>query len=147
MSHVPASSDDALSAVVARFNLAIRSLDWVAMRACCTDDSIIDSLTAGAPLGPDETVAAVRAAYQDGVYSVSVWTHETLDPNAVLSRGRVQYRPGPGRMSDATHFWLTTGRDGLMWRVKVFSRRDAALAHLAAHGPTLGLARTAETAV
>ena len=50
-------------------------------------------------------------------------------------------------MSDATHYWLTTGKNGLMWRVKVFSRREAALAHLATHGPTLGLARTAETAV
>ena len=147
MSHVTASTDDALGAVVARFNLAIRSLDWVAMRACCTDDSIIDSLTAGAPLGPDETVAAVKAAYQDGVYSVSVWTHETLDPNTVLSSGRVRYRPGPGRMSDAGHYWLTTGKNGLMWRVKVFSRREAALAHLAAHGPTLGLTSTARAAV
>ena len=67
------------------------------MRACCTDDSIIDSLTAGAPLGPDETVAAVRAAYQDGVYSVSVWTHETSSTRTPFSQrepGAVPPRAG-----------------------------------------------------
>ncbi len=135
------ASTDALSAVLERFNMAIRSHDWVSMRACCADDAIIGSLLTAAPLDPDETVAAVRSACQEGVYRLSVWTHEVLDPNTVLSSGRVQYSPGPGRMRDAPHWWLTTGQNGLIWRIKVFSGRAAALACFAAHGPTLGLER------
>ena len=109
------------------------------MRACCHDDAIIDSVTAAAALGPDETVAAVRAAYQAGVYGVSPWKHEEIDDGAVLSSGAVQYRPTPGTMRDAVFYWVTTGKDGLMWRVKAFRERDAALEHLRRHGPTLGL--------
>ncbi len=132
-------SAEPLSAVVGRFNLAIREQDWVAMRACCTDDAIIDSVTANAPLGPDETVAAVRGAYRAGVYHVKEWLNQDLAHSVVLSSGRVQYRPEPGHMSDSMFFWITTGKDGLMWRVKAFSDRDDALAHLEEHGPSLGL--------
>ncbi len=128
-----------LSAVVARFNLAIREQDWAVMRACCTDDAVIDSVTANAPLGADETVAAVRLAYRAGVYHVQEWENEDLSEEAVLSSGRVQYRPEPGHMSDSIFHWITIGRNGLMWRVKAFAGRDDALAHLEAHGPTLGL--------
>ncbi len=133
------STPEPLSAVVRRFNLAIREQDWVAMRACCTDDAIIDSVTANAPLGPDETVAAVRSAYRAGVYHVKEWLNQDLADGAVLSSGRVQYRPEPGHMSDSMFYWITSGKDGLMWRVKAFSDRDDALAHLEEHGPTLGL--------
>jgi hypothetical protein len=34
---------------------------------------------------------------------------------------------------------LHVGRDGLMWRVKLFRTRDEALAHLERHGLSLGL--------
>lgn len=128
-----------LSAVVGRFNLAIRQQDWAAMRTCCADDAIIDSVTANAPLGADETVAAVRAAYRAGVYRVQEWKNEDLDHGVVLSSGRVQYRPEPGRMSDSLFYWITVGKNGLMWRVKAFPARGDALAHLERHGPSLGL--------
>jgi hypothetical protein len=135
----PSPNPEPLSAVVARFNLAIREQDWDSMRACCTDDAIIDSVTANAPLGADETVAAVRAAYRAGVYHVQEWQNEDLADGVVLSSGRVQYRPEPGHMSDSMFHWITTGRDGRMWRVKAFPDRDDALAYLELHGPTLGL--------
>jgi hypothetical protein len=125
--------------VVARFNVAIRKQKWVEMRACCHDDAIIDSVTAGDARGADETVAAVRAAYRDGVYQVSEWTHEPIAGGAVISRGGVQYRPAPGRMRDSDFHWLTTGKDGLIWRVKAFEDRQSALDHLERYGPTLGL--------
>jgi hypothetical protein len=128
-----------LSSVVARFNLAIRTQEWREMRACCHDEAIIDSVTAAAALGADETVAAVRAAYRDGVYVVSPWTHEEIEPDVVLSSGAVQYRPAPGAMTDAVFYWLTTGKDGLMWRVKAFGDRSSAIEHFERHGANLGL--------
>jgi hypothetical protein len=128
-----------LSSIVARFNLAIREQDWAAMRACCADDAIIDSVTANTALDADETVAAVRAAYRAGVYHVQEWQNEDLAEGVVLSYGRVQYRPEPGHMSDSMFHWVTIGKGGLMWRVKAFADRDDALAHLEQHGRTLGL--------
>jgi hypothetical protein len=128
-----------LSAVVARFNLAIRKQDWALMRACCCDDAIIDSVTAGKALGPDETVAAVRAAYSNGVYAVEEWAHEDLAEEVALSSGGVRYRPAAGRMRDAVFYWLSSGKDGKLWRVKAFGERDAALAHFERHGRTLDL--------
>jgi hypothetical protein len=110
------------------------------MRACCSDDAIIESVTANTPLGPDETVAAVRAAYRDGVYRVQEWQNEDLADAVVLSAGRVQYRPAPGHMSDSMFHWITVGKNGVIWRVKAFGARDDALAHLESHGPSLGLA-------
>jgi hypothetical protein len=135
----PLANTEPLSAVVARFNLAIREQDWVSMRACCSDDAIIDSVTANAPLDADQTVAAVRAAYRAGVYHVQEWDNEELADGVVLSSGRVQYRPEPGHMSDSMFHWITVGRGGLMWRVKAFAARDEALAHFEQHGQSLGL--------
>jgi hypothetical protein len=42
-------------------------------------------------------------------------------------------------MRDAVFYWLSTGRDGKLWRVKAFGEREAALAHYEQHGHTLGL--------
>ena len=78
-------------------------------------------------------------AYRAGVYHVQEWENEDLSDEVVLSSGRVRYRPEPGHMSDSVFHWITTGRNGLMWRVKAFPARDDALAHLERHGPTLGL--------
>jgi hypothetical protein len=127
-----------LSEVVARFNVAIREQDWVTMRACCSDDAVIDSVTANEPLGPDETVAAVQAAYRAGIYRVREWQNEDLADDVVLSAGRVQYKPGPGQMRDSMFHWVTTGKDGRLWRVKAFETRKDALAHLEHHGSSLG---------
>ena len=80
----------------------------------------------------------MRDAYRAGVYDVSPWQHEEVE-GAVLSFGAVQYRPTPGTMRDAVFHWVTTGKDGLMWRVKAFRERDAAIEHLRQHGPSLGL--------
>jgi hypothetical protein len=135
---VPAATEP-LRLVVARFNLALRRQEWAAMRACCHDEAVIDSVTAGKPLGPDETVAAVRSAYRAGIYSVDDWTNEDVAEGVVLSTGGVQHRPGPGLMTDMVHYWITTGRDGLMWRVKAFDHRATALAHFEQFGMTLGL--------
>ena len=83
----PDPPQEPLSAVVARFNVAIRKQDWASMRACCSDDAIIESVTANEALGPDETVAAVRAAYRAGVYHVQEWLNEDLTDDVVLSAG------------------------------------------------------------
>lgn len=136
---VVAAATEPLGLVVARFNLAIRQQDWAAMRACCHDAAVIDSVTAGRPLGADETVAAVRSAYRAGIYQVDDWTNEDVAEAVVLSTGGVQHRPGPGVMTDMVHYWITTGKDGLMWRVKAFDHRATALEHYAQFGPTLGL--------
>ena len=52
-------------------------------------------------------------------------------------------RPG---ISDERVYRLTVGKEGLMWRVRLFRRRDDALACLEEHGPDLGLQRLEDPA-
>jgi hypothetical protein len=42
-------------------------------------------------------------------------------------------------VSDQRYFWLMTGRDSLLWRMRIFGTREAALETLARDGLTLGL--------
>ena len=93
-------------------------------------------------LGPDETVKAIEAAFADGVYSPGTWEFEEHSPDVVLSWTSVRHRTPSGRagqLSDGRLFWLMSGRDGLIWRCRVFRTRAATLEALERHGPGLGL--------
>jgi hypothetical protein len=130
-----------LADLVADLQRAHKRKRWDDFRACFHPEAKIESVAAGAVLGPAETVAAVESAIDDGVYAMSEWTIETLEPEVVLAWAGVRQRgrAHPKQISDGMVFWLVTGRDGLMWRVRTFRDRDAATAHLATHGHTLGL--------
>jgi aminoglycoside phosphotransferase (APT) family kinase protein len=142
LSLVPPSPEADLLELLARFEHAHKRRLWDEMRECFHDEARIESVAAGGVLGPAETVDAVRAAFDEGIYSMSDWELEQLgDPDAALAWAGVRHRPAgsPARISDATIYWLVTGRDGLVWRVRIFRDRSSALSHLARTGHSLGL--------
>jgi len=110
------------------------------MRACFHDEAVIESVASDTrPLGPDETVKALAAALRDGVYRIYGWQYEELAPEVVLSTTRARHRTSDRAIRDETVYRLISGRDGLMWRVRIFRSRNAALEHLERHGPGLEL--------
>jgi hypothetical protein len=115
-----------------RFEAAHSRQSIDGMRACFHDEALIESVASfGQPLGADETAEALRAAFTDGVYAIGDWEYEQLAPDTVLSstgaRHRRRRRTG---MTDETVCRLIIGRDGLIWRVRLFTSRAAALASL-----------------
>lgn len=128
-----------------RFESAHKRRSVAAMRACFADGAIIESVASGRrPLGADETAAALAEALRDHVYSIGDWRYEQITPEIILSiTGARHLRPG-STMTDETVYRIVSGRNGLMWRVKLFGSRDEALEYLARHGPDLGLSRPAD---
>lgn len=115
---------------------------WVELRRCFHDEARIESVAAGGVLDPDRTVVAIAAAFKDGPYSPGEWEFDELAPDVVISWTSVRYRPpgsGTGRTSDSRLYWAMTGRDGLIWRVRVFGDRAEAIAALERYGPDLGI--------
>jgi len=130
----------ALADTLRRFELALERGSLPEIRACFHEDAVIESVASDSyPLGPDATARAVAAALEDGVYMIYGWQHEELEPEVVLSISRARHRAGGGAIRDETVYRLISGRDGLMWRVKLFRSRDDAIAHLERHGPGLAL--------
>ena len=110
------------------------------MRACFHDEALIESVASnGEALPPDEQAAALASALDDGVYSIRDWRYEELAPNVVLSWTGARHLVGDQRMRDEVVCRLHVGRNGLMWRVKLFRSREEALAHLELHGLSLAL--------
>jgi hypothetical protein len=110
------------------------------MRSCFHDDAVIESVASDSrPLGPDETALALREALGDGVYMVYGWRYEELAPDVVLSITRARHRTEDRAVRDQTVYRLISGRDGLMWRVRLFKSRSSALAAFEEHGAGLGL--------
>jgi hypothetical protein len=142
LSLVPPSPQPDLLELLGRFEHAHKRRLWEAMRECFHDEARIESVAAGGVIGTTETVDAIRAAFDEGIYSMSDWELEQLgDPDAALVWAGVRHRP-PGsaaRISDATIFWLVTCRDGLVWRVRIFRDRASAVSHLTRTGRSLGL--------
>ncbi len=143
LSSLPSGAEETaagLMRTLLRFEVAHGERNLVVMRACFHDEAVIESVASGGlPLGPDETVEAIRVALTDHVYSVGNWAYEQLRPDVILSiTGARHLRPGSG-MTDATVYRLISGRDGLMWRARLFGDREQALAYLERHGPSLRL--------
>jgi hypothetical protein len=124
-----------------RFEAAHQRGSLEQMRSCFHDDAVIESVASSSrALGPDETAIALGEALRDGVYMVYGWQYEELAPDVVLSVTRARHRAGDRAVRDESVYRLVSGRDGLMWRVRLFRSRSSALAALAEHGPGLGLA-------
>lgn len=129
-----------LMATLRRFERAHRLRSASLMRSCFRDDALVESVASnGAILGPDETVEAIDRALRDGVYVIDDWRYQTVAPATVLSTTRARHRLPTGAMRDETVHRLISGREGLMWRVRLFHRPDEALAHFRRHGEGLGL--------
>lgn len=108
------------------------------MRSLLHSESRLESLAApGAVLSPDKLVEAIRGAMSDGVYAVKSWDIELLTRHAALTLGRVRYRTGVGGFTDESRVWLTSERDGLIWRMRIFNDRESAIDCL--EKPGLGL--------
>jgi hypothetical protein len=129
-----------LMTTLRRFEAAHERGSVEEMRGCFHDDAVIESVASSSrPLGPDETAFALAEALRDGVYMVYGWKYEELAPDVVLSITRARHRAGDRAVRDETVYRLVSGRDGLMWRVRLFRSRSSALAALAEHGPSLGV--------
>jgi hypothetical protein len=119
-----------------RFEGAHERRDLEEMRACFHNEALIESVASDAqPLGPDETTNALGDALRDGVYMIYGWQYEELSPDVVLSITRARHRVDGRAIRDETVYRLITGRDGLMWRVRLFRSRSSALEHLELNGP------------
>ena len=128
--------------VLRRFESAHTRASVREMRACFHDDAIIESVASGGlPLGADETAEALARALRDHVYSIGDWRYEEITPEVILSTTGARHLRHGSTMSDETVYRLISGRDGLMWRVRLFPGRGEALDFLAHHGPTLGFDR------
>jgi hypothetical protein len=120
-----------LMTTLLRFESAHQRGSVSEMRACFHDEALIESVASGGrPLGPDETAAALRAAIEDSLYVISDWNYEEIRPGVVLSWTAARHRSASGGIAHETVYRATIGRDGLMWRVKLFDKRGDALAYI-----------------
>jgi hypothetical protein len=116
---------------------------WPELRELFHDEARLESIASSGVYGPDETVEAMRVAALDGVYAMGPWRIETLEANVVLLHSTMRHLAklpnGKSGMTDASYVWLMVGRDGLLWRMKIFHTRDAAIEHLKRYGSSLGI--------
>ena len=123
-----------------RFEAAHKRRLTEQMRSCFHDESLIESVaSAGSALGPDETVEAIQSAYADGVYEIGDWRYEEITAEIILSSTGARHRLPHQQMRDENVCRLMIGREGLMWRVRMFKDRAQAIGHLEEHRPDLGL--------
>jgi hypothetical protein len=116
---------------------------WPELRKLMHEDARLESIAAGGLFGPDETVNAMRLAAADGVYTMGDWRIEELGGNALLLLSTMRHLAklpnGAKGMTDASYVWLMIGRDGLLWRMKIFRNKASAVEHLRRHGESLGI--------
>ena len=137
---VVAPGEARLLETLLRFEAAHRRRAFDEMRACFAPDALIESVASDAqPLGPDETIEAIKRALVDGVYSIRAWRYEEISLELVISLTAARHRLPGKAMRDERVYRLISSRNGLMWRAKLFASRDAALAHFERHGTGLGL--------
>ena len=127
--------------VVRAAQRAFEAADWAALRALYRDDArAVVAPAEGQVLGPDEVVAAIRAAAQDVIYERPVHEVEEIEPGVVLLVGRVRLRDSDRRgWSDEPRAWVYVVESGAIVRTAVFPGPAAALAAVREHGRSLGL--------
>ncbi len=114
--------------------------NWSAMRRLLHPQARLESLAApGAVLSPEELVAAIEAAMTRGLYTVRNWAVELLDPHTAIADGRVRYRVGASGISDEGRVWVSSERDGLIWRMRILFTREEVLGRHRDSGIDLGL--------
>jgi hypothetical protein len=124
--------------VVTRFEAAHTCHDLDAFRSFLHEEALIESIAGGGVRTADETVEGVRSAFAAGVYSKGDWEFEEVAEDVVLAAAPIRYATENG-LRDRVNYWLITGRDGLVWRIRIFRARTDALAYFDEHGHSLGL--------
>ena len=126
--------------VVAELSRVFPTGDWQAMRALYHPSALILTVTGGpTPLTADAVIAQLAQVSEDFVYSVSASDPVPLDEHAAIVTGRMRRRLPGGGFEDASHLWLLTVRDDLVYRQGVFSDQPAAVEAYERLGITLGL--------
>ena len=114
--------------------------NWPAMLRLLHPQARLESLAApGAVLSPRELVAAIESAMTRGLYTVRNWAVELLDPHTAIAGGRVRYRIGKTGITDEPRVWVSSERDGLIWRMRILVTREQVLDRHRETGIDLGL--------
>ena len=133
----PAAS---LRASLRMFEEAHKHRSVVRLRAAFHDDALVESFASGGrALGADATVEAIRVALQDEFFELGDWSYEELAPSIALLVTGIRYHVTNTHIRHVTVYRLISGKDGLIWRGKLFHNRADALAHFENRGPELGL--------
>ena len=106
--------------------------NWPKLRTLLHPDALIATFASG---GRPEN----RDVHRDFVYHADVAQMVELDDQAVLLRGRVQYRDARDGVVDVERWWLYVVRDGLLYRSAVYESDDEARTEYGSDGPTLGV--------
>jgi ketosteroid isomerase-like protein len=115
--------------------------DWSAMRALYHPDALLHTVTGGPdPLPADRLIAELERASRDTWYSVRSWDTTVVDERAVIVSGRMRRSVPGGGFEDASHVWLLTVRDGLIYRQGVYATPEEAAEAYQRLGVSLGIA-------
>ncbi len=110
------------------------------MRRLLHPQARLESLAApGAVLSPQELVAAIESAMTRGMYTVRNWAVELLDAHTAIADGRVRYRTSATGITDEGRVWVSSERDGLIWRMRILATRAEVLGRHRDTGIDLGL--------
>jgi hypothetical protein len=120
--------------------------DWRGVRALYHPRARVLTVMGGdTPLTADEVVAGLERASADWVYSVKGSDAQPLDEHAAIVGGRMRRHVASGGWEDASHTWLLTVRDDLIYRQGVYHDVGEAEQAYARLGPSLGISDLPES--
>jgi hypothetical protein len=128
--------------VVARLSVSFESphRDWSSLRVLYHPDALLQTVTGGPnPLSRDELIAELERASRDNWYSVKGRDPVAIDEHAVILSGRIRRSVPGGGIEDASHVWLLTVQDGLIYRQGVYGTAEDAAHAYQQFGVSLGI--------
>jgi len=127
--------------VVTQLLAAHRAQDWDRLRSLLHPRARIGVFAAGgAPMDPEEAIAAMRDAHSDVSYSADVSSAHEIDTNVVVLVGTVRHREANStRYVESSQAWLYVIEDGRLFRSQMFPSEREARETYAAHGRELGI--------
>jgi hypothetical protein len=127
-------------AVIHRLARVYTARDWAELRTLYHPEAAILTVTGGpSPLGAGEIVDELQRASSDLVYFVEGSPPIAVDEHAAIVTGRMRWRRPHGAYEDASHVWLFTVRDGLIYRQGVYGHEAEAIAAYERLGVELGV--------
>jgi hypothetical protein len=141
MADDPARADSTTCLEQARALIrAFNDMSWDRLRSLYHDDGLLVTVAGGdGPLGPDDTLAAMRRASQDVVHSIVVDAPAAIDAHAAVVSGSVRSRHAGGGFAVARRGWVVTFAEGKLYRLRVARNVAAARRLYERHGISLGL--------
>ena len=135
------------SRLISRLDAAFAARDWSAMQGLYHPDALVFTVTGGPkPFPADTVIAELERASSDAAYKVSAGPPQSLDDYAAIITGSVRWRTPSGAFEDASHTWLITVKDDLVYRQAIYSTAADAIAAYAELGLNLGVGPTPEAA-